>query len=77
MLLRVQQCTEPLCRSHRLKRAESVFFNGEIADDTCKIRLVGFDPSQQRKLWDSTKRNYQLSYRTVRLRSRTKVMCTI
>ena len=27
-----------------------MFFDGEIADDTSKIRLVGFDASQQRKL---------------------------
>ena len=27
-----------------------LFFDGEIADDTSKIRLVGFDASQQRKL---------------------------
>ena len=32
------------------KGRKCLFFDGEFADDTSKIRLVGFDASQQRKL---------------------------
>ena len=44
------------------KGRKSLFFDGMLADDTSKIRVVGFDAGQQRKLTE-----YHQSNRTVEL----------
>ena len=39
------------------KGRRSLFFDGTIADETSKIRFVGFDAQQQRKLNDFHQKN--------------------
>ena len=43
------------------KGRKSIFFDGMLADNTSKIRLVGFDAQQQRKLNDYHQKNFQFN----------------